>query len=100
MTERPLTPRQKQILNFISEFIEKHKFPPTRSELSSHFGFRSPNAAETHLRALEKKAVIGIERGVSRGIALLPMALDGATPRRFVFTRQGRSARAESRRYP
>ncbi len=72
-TER-LTPRQREILRFISEFIEKHKFPPTRSELSRHFGFRSPNAAESHLRALEKKAVIGIERGLSRGITLLPLA--------------------------
>jgi repressor LexA len=75
MTKKQLTPRQKEILNFISEFIKKHKFPPTRSELSGHFGFRSPNAAEAHLRALEKKAVIGIERGVSRGITLLPMAM-------------------------
>jgi repressor LexA len=69
-----LTARQKQILKFISEFIDKHKFPPTRAELSAHFGFRSPNAAEAHLRALEKKAVIGIGRGVSRGITLLPLA--------------------------
>jgi repressor LexA len=76
MLEKKLTERQKQILNFISEFIEKHKFPPTRSELSAHFGFRSPNAAEAHLRALEKKSVIGIERGVSRGIILLPLAAD------------------------
>ena len=75
MSTETLTPRQREVLNFISEFIEKHKFPPTRSELSRHFGFRSPNAAETHLRALEKKSVIGIERGVSRGITLLPMAL-------------------------
>lgn len=74
MTEKKLTERQKQILIFISEFIEKHKFPPTRSELSSHFGFRSPNAAESHLRALEKKSVIGIERGSARGITLLPLA--------------------------
>lgn len=75
MAETKLTARQKQILNFISEFIEKHKFPPTRSELSKHFGFKSPNAAEAHLRALEKKSVIGIERGVSRGITLLPLAM-------------------------
>jgi repressor LexA len=75
MAEKSLTTRQKQILNFISEFIEKHKFPPTRSELSAHFGFKSPNAAQAHLRALEKKAVIGIERGVSRGITLLPLAM-------------------------
>ncbi|MCJ7814889.1 MAG: transcriptional repressor LexA [Xanthomonadales bacterium] len=74
MTEKALTARQKQVLNFISEFIEKHKFPPTRSELSAYFGFRSPNAAESHLRALEKKSMIGIERGAARGITLLPLA--------------------------
>jgi len=74
MAEKTLTLRQKQVLNFISEFIEKNKFPPTRSELSAHFGFRSPNAAEAHLRALEKKSVIGIERGAARGITLLPLA--------------------------
>jgi SOS-response transcriptional repressor LexA len=73
MTEKKLTIRQKEILNFISQFIEKHKFPPTRSELSAHFGFRSPNAAEAHLRALEKKSMIGIERGAARGISLLPL---------------------------
>ena len=75
MSTETLTPRQREVLNFIAEFIEKYKFPPTRSELSRHFGFRSPNAAEAHLRALEKKSVIGIERGVSRGITLLPLAL-------------------------
>ncbi|MBT8046944.1 MAG: transcriptional repressor LexA [Xanthomonadales bacterium] len=76
MTRKKLTERQKQVLMFISQFIEKHKYPPTRSELSSHFGFRSPNAAEAHLRALEKKSVIGIERGAARGITLLPLAED------------------------
>jgi repressor LexA len=76
MVQKKLTARQKEILKFISEFIEKHKFPPTRSELSEHFGFRSPNAAEAHLRALEKKSMIGIERGVSRGLTLLPLATD------------------------
>ena len=80
MTQKKLTARQKQILRFVSEFIEKHKFPPTRSELSKHFGFRSPNAAEAHLRALEKKSVIGIERGVSRGITLLPLAAEDLPP--------------------
>jgi len=74
MTEKKLTVRQKEILIFVSQFIEKHKFPPTRSELSAHFGFRSPNAAEAHLRALEKKSMIGIERGAARGISLLPLA--------------------------
>jgi repressor LexA len=74
MTVKKLTPRQKQILKFISEFIDNNKFPPTRSELARHFGFRSPNAAETHLRALEAKSMIGIERGAARGITLLPLS--------------------------
>jgi repressor LexA len=76
MKGRKLTARQKEVLRFISEFIENNKYPPTRSELSAHFGFRSPNAAEAHLRVLEKKAVINIARGVSRGITLLPLAAD------------------------
>lgn len=80
MAPRALTPRQKQILNFISEFIEKHKFPPTRSELAKHFGFRSPNAAEAHLRALEKKSCIAIEPGISRGITLLPLSSEALPP--------------------
>lgn len=70
MTDKPLTKRQKQILMFISEYIDNIGFPPTRTELSEHFGFRSPNAAQSHLLALEKKGVIRIERGRSRGITL------------------------------
>lgn len=72
---RDLTARQREILKFISQFIDKNKFPPTRAELAKHFGFRSPNAAEAHLRALEKKAMIGIESGLSRGITLLPLSV-------------------------
>jgi repressor LexA len=75
MDRKLLTSRQREVLKFISQFIDKNKFPPTRSDLVTHFGFRSPNAAEAHLRALEKKAMIGIERGVSRGITLLPLAI-------------------------
>lgn len=80
MAPKALTSRQKQILKFISEFIDKNKFPPTRSELSRHFGFRSPNAAEAHLRALEKKACIAIEPGISRGITLLPLSAEALPP--------------------
>jgi len=80
MVRKLLTLRQREILKFISQFIDKHKYPPTRSELCEHFGFQSPNAAEAHLRALQKKSVIGIERGVSRGITLLPLAMGELPP--------------------
>jgi repressor LexA len=74
MSQKRLTARQKEVLSFISRFIEQNRYPPTRSELAAHFGFRSPNAAEAHLRALEGKNIISIERGTSRGIRLLPLA--------------------------
>ena len=72
MTEKLLTKRQNEILNFISYHIDSIGFPPTRNELSRHFGFRSPNAAESHLRALEHKNVIRIEAGRSSGESRAP----------------------------
>ena len=74
MNDIPLTKRQNQILIFISEHIDNIGFPPTRAELCTHFGFRSPNAAESHLRALEKKGFIEIGRGRSRGITLTSLS--------------------------
>jgi repressor LexA len=76
MSEKPLTKRQRDILRFISEHIDKQGLPPTRAELSTHFGFRSPNAAESHLKALDSKGVIHLERGRSRGITLTALAAD------------------------
>jgi repressor LexA len=83
MDEQNLTPRQREILGFIAQHIEQKGFPPTRSELCSHFGFRSPNAAESHLRALARKGAIELERGRSRGITLtyLSRALVGERDR-------------------
>jgi repressor LexA len=75
MINKPLTARQKEILAFISDHIDSAGFPPTRSDISKHFGFRSPNAAESHLRALEHKGVIQIEAGRSRGITLTSLSI-------------------------
>lgn len=75
MIEKPLTRRQKEILTFISDHIESVGFPPTRNDLARHFGFRSPNAAESHLRVLERKGMIRIEAGRSRGITLTTLSL-------------------------
>lgn len=74
MIEKPLTSRQKEILTFISDHIHSAGFPPTRNDVSKHFGFRSPNAAESHLRALEHKGVIRIQAGRSRGITLTALS--------------------------
>jgi repressor LexA len=66
-----LTARQAEIFEFIKDHIEETGFPPTRAEIADTFGFRSVNAAEDHLKALERKGVLEILPGTSRGLRLL-----------------------------
>ena len=65
---KELTSQQHKILQFIRQAIEETGFPPTRAEIASALSFRSPNAAESHLRALQRKGVIEILQGAARGI--------------------------------
>jgi repressor LexA len=67
---RELTPRQTQILEVIQDFIAETGMPPTRAEIARELGFKSANAAEEHLRALQKKGVLDLVPGASRGIQL------------------------------
>jgi len=65
-----LTKRQEEILNLIKSHIRDLGFPPTRADIAKSLGFKSHNAAEQHLRAIEKKGFISILSGASRGIIL------------------------------
>jgi repressor LexA len=65
-----LTDRQAEILRLVRELTEVSGYPPTRAEIAEKMGFRSVNAAEQHLRALERKGVIEISSGASRGIRM------------------------------
>ncbi len=66
-----LTKRQQEILNLIESHMAASGSPPTRAEIAKTMGFRSPNAAEDHLRALARKGVIELVPGTSRGIRLI-----------------------------
>ena len=70
MAESDLTPRQTEILRLIQRSVQDTGMPPTRKEIADELGFRSPNAAEEHLRALARKGVITLLPGSSRGIQL------------------------------
>lgn len=65
-----LTPRQAEILAFIKRCLEENGFPPTRAEIAQELGFKSPNAAEEHLKALARKGAIEMTPGASRGIRI------------------------------
>ncbi len=65
-----LTPRQSAVLELIRQYIRDTGYPPTRADIASELGFRSPNAAEEHLKALARKGAIEIIAGTSRGIRI------------------------------
>jgi repressor LexA len=68
---KEITSQQQRVLDCIQIYLKKTGFPPTRADICKELGFKSPNSAETHLRALEKKGFISIESGASRGISII-----------------------------
>ena len=68
---KEITSQQQRVLDCIQNHLKKTGFPPTRAGICRELGFKSPNSAETHLRALEKKGFISIESGTSRGISII-----------------------------
>jgi repressor LexA len=70
---KEMTILQRRVYDFIRTRMETEFCPPTRVEIARNFGWRSPNAAEDHLRALEKKGVIRLLPNTSRGIQLIEL---------------------------
>ncbi|WP_438464866.1 transcriptional repressor LexA [Marinomonas sp. PE14-40] len=75
-----LTKRQSDVMDTIRDFIAETGFPPTRAEIAKQLGFKSPNAAEEHLKALCKKGAIEILPGASRGLRIIEEASNDANP--------------------
>ena len=65
-----LTAKQQEILTLIRQAIETTGLPPTRAEIAEAMDYSSHNAAEEHLRMLERKGAIEIVKGSARGIRL------------------------------
>jgi repressor LexA len=75
-----LTARQAQILEWIRDQIDANGMPPTRAEIAEALGFRSPNAAEDHLKALARKGAIEMLPGSSRGIRIIGSSFGSGLP--------------------
>jgi len=65
-----LTARQKEILDFLRQFIIDHGYPPTMREIAAHFEI-SVKAVFDHVKALEKKHCIRCDVNRSRAIELI-----------------------------
>lgn len=66
-----LTERQGEILKFIILNKEKFGYPPSIPEIQRKFSFKSPNAVQDHLKALERKGYISRHAHKARGIEIL-----------------------------
>ena len=65
-----LTKRQTEVLSFVQQFINSNRYSPSLSEIQTHFGFASVNAAAKHLASLKRKGVLAADPRRRRSISL------------------------------
>jgi repressor LexA len=66
-----LTTRQTAVLDVIRRHIEAHGIPPSRKEICTAMGFKSPHSATVALRILVKKGAITVIPNCARGIRVM-----------------------------
>lgn len=78
MSPITLYKRQKQVLNFISQFIQKNGTSPTLQEIATAMGLSSLSTVHEHLATLERKGLIKKYEGSVRGIEIISDVIDTA----------------------
>ena len=74
---RPLTARQRGILEQIAACIAQNGYPPTTRELAERVGIKGPNALNDHLWALRRKGYVEWQDGKARTLRILkPLVAD------------------------
>lgn len=73
---KDLTERQKEILDFLSNFIQENSYPPTVRETAKAFDI-SIKGAYDHIKALEKKGFIKLQGNRSRAMEIVAKQEDG-----------------------
>lgn len=68
---KKLTRRQKQVLDFIDRTQRKTGIFPTLQEVANHFGFKSINAVQDHIRALTRKGALEKVPGKARAFRIV-----------------------------
>ena len=73
-----MTGRQREVLEFVKEFIEQSGYPPSLREICARIGIKGAKNAAKHLDALERKGFIRRGAHISRGIEVVAYALRSA----------------------
>ena len=69
-----LTRKQKQILDYITRFIDEKGYSPSLMEIGGHFGLRSPATVHKHVENLRKKGLVRKSWNTNRSLELTPAA--------------------------
>ena len=67
---KEITQIQRDVLDYIAQFIDENSYPPTVREISEHFG-KSIRAVQDNMTALQKKGYISLVQKKSRSIKIL-----------------------------
>jgi repressor LexA len=77
LSVQPLTKRQREILDYLSEFIEQHGYAPSLEEIGRRFGLSSLATVHKHLTNLQEKGFIRRAWNRSRSVELVPTRTAG-----------------------
>ena len=70
---RYLTKRQKEILDFIKDFLAQHEYAPSFREIGEHFGYKSVATVSEHIDALQNKEYLTKDSTMARSLQLTPL---------------------------
>lgn len=78
-TMQPRTQRQKEILEYITRFIERHGYEPSYTQIARHFGVSSKATIAKHIEALERRGLLARRRPDGAfGLSVRVAEADGA----------------------
>lgn len=63
-----LTPKQREILNYIHDYIGQYSYSPTYREIMTHFSLSSPGSVYKHIQTLKRKGALLSEDKCSRSL--------------------------------
>ena len=70
-TTAELTGRQREIWNFVVEYVDRHGYPPTVREIGEAVGLASPSTVHAHLANLERAGLLRRDPTKPRAIELV-----------------------------
>lgn len=82
--QKELTPRQRQILDYIVQHIEAHGYPPTVREIGEAVRLSSSSTVHSHLKSLEDAGLIRREAILTRAIRIVAGSTSSFKPKKVI----------------